>query len=80
MHDAFISYSHAADGEFAPRLETALQRFAKPWFKLRALDVFRDAANLNLSAGPERVWRTWSARRSRSIGGRPACATAPSRR
>ncbi len=48
-YNAFISYSHAADGAFAPALQTALQRFAKPWFKLRELKVFRDGANLNLS-------------------------------
>jgi WD40 repeat protein len=58
MHHAFISYSHAADGAFAPTLEAALQRFAKPWYKLRALSVFRDAANLNLSPG---LWESIAA-------------------
>lgn len=48
-HDAFISYSHAADAVLAPALETALQRFAKPWYQIRALSIFRDASNLNLS-------------------------------
>ena len=36
-YDAFISYSHAADGKLAPALQNALQRFAKPWYRLRAL-------------------------------------------
>ena len=48
-YSAFISYSHAADGRFAPGLKAGLQRFAKPWFKLRALKIFLDGANLNLS-------------------------------
>ncbi len=45
-YDAFISYSHAADGTLAPALQSALHRFAKPWYKLRALRVFRDETNL----------------------------------
>ena len=48
-NDAFISYSHAADQRFAEALERALQQFAKPWYKRRALQVFRDHGNLNLS-------------------------------
>lgn len=48
-HDAFISYSHAADAELANRLEAGLQRFAKPWYRVRQLRIFRDAANLNLT-------------------------------
>ncbi len=45
-YDAFISYSHSADDEFAPILQQALHRFAKPWYKLRALHVFLDKAAL----------------------------------
>lgn len=45
-YDAFISYSHAADGHLAPALQTALHRFAKPWWKLRAIGVFRDETSL----------------------------------
>jgi tetratricopeptide (TPR) repeat protein len=48
-YDAFISYSHAADGRLAPALQSALQRFAKPWWKLRALNLFRDATSLAAS-------------------------------
>ena len=29
-YDAFLSYSHAADGKLAPALQRALHRFAKP--------------------------------------------------
>jgi WD40 repeat protein len=49
-YDAFISYSHAIDGRFARSLQTGLHRFAKPWYRLRALRVFRDEASL--SANP----------------------------
>jgi WD domain, G-beta repeat/TIR domain len=43
---AFISYSHSADGEFAPALQEGLQRLAKPWNRRRALEVFRDKTGL----------------------------------
>lgn len=48
-YDAFISYSHAADGLLAPRLQTGIQRFAKPWWKRRAVRVFRDESSLSAS-------------------------------
>jgi WD40 repeat protein len=35
------------DGKLAPALEGALQRFAKPWYRMRALRVFRDDASLS---------------------------------
>src|SRR5687768_606056 len=50
-YDAFISYSHAADGKLAPALQNALQRFAKPWYKRRALHLFRDQTSLSASPG-----------------------------
>ncbi len=43
---AFVSYSHAADGKLAPALQQALHRFAKPWYRRRALRVFRDKTSL----------------------------------
>jgi TIR domain len=52
-YDAFLSYSHAADGLLAPRLQAGLQRFAKPWWKRRAVRVFRDQSSL--SANPH-LW------------------------
>jgi WD40 repeat protein len=51
--DAFISYSQAADGKLAPALQEALHRFAKPWYSLRAVHIFRDTTNL--SANPN-LW------------------------
>jgi WD40 repeat protein len=50
-YNAFISYSHAADGSLAPALKRGLHRFACPWNKLRALNVFVDDANLSLNPG-----------------------------
>lgn len=52
-YDGFMSYSHAADDLLAPRLQAGLQRFAKPWWKRRALRIFRDEASL--SANPH-LW------------------------
>ena len=49
-YDGFISCSHAADGLLAPRLQTGLQRFAKPWWKRRAVRIFRDEASLAAKA------------------------------
>ncbi len=45
-YDAFISYSRSADGWLAPALQTALTRFARPWYRRRALRVYRDSTNL----------------------------------
>ncbi|HEV8083540.1 MAG TPA: TIR domain-containing protein [Chitinophagaceae bacterium] len=49
MYNAFISYSHTADGKLAPALQTALEKFAKPWYKVRYLNVFRDEDSLTAS-------------------------------
>jgi WD40 repeat protein len=45
-YKAFISYSHSADSPFAKRLQLALEKFAKPWNKVRACRIFRDQTNL----------------------------------
>jgi len=50
-YDAFISYSHALDRPIATKLQTGLHRFAKPWYRLRALRVFRDESSLSASPG-----------------------------
>jgi len=52
-YDAFVSYSHAADGRLAPALQAGLRSLAKPWYRRRALRVFRDKSSL--SASPE-LW------------------------
>jgi WD40 repeat protein len=48
-YHAFISYRHASEGVVAPLLARALQQFAKPWHKMRALEVYRDTDDQNLS-------------------------------
>src|SRR5262245_58988443 len=52
---AFISYSHAADGKLAPAIQHGLHHFARPWYRMRALRVFRDETNLSVSPG---LWST----------------------
>ena len=52
-YDAFISYSHTADEPVATALRDALHAFSKPWYALRALQVFLDRASL--SAAPD-LW------------------------
>jgi WD40 repeat protein len=56
-YDAFISYSHAVDGRLAPALQDGLQGLARPWYRLRALRVFRDETGL--SVNPE-LWTSIS--------------------
>jgi WD40 repeat protein len=51
-YDAFLSYSHAADGRFGPRLQTLLEGFARSGPR-RALRIFRDEQNL--AADPD-LW------------------------
>jgi WD40 repeat protein len=48
-YKAFISYSHAADGALAPALQSGLQRIAKPFYRLRAMRVFRDETSLQVT-------------------------------
>jgi TIR domain len=33
----------------APKLQAALHKFAKPWYRMRAIRVFRDDTNLSIS-------------------------------
>jgi WD40 repeat protein len=53
VYHGFISYSHRADSALAVALQRGLHRFAKPWYRARALHVFRDDAAL--SANPD-LW------------------------
>ena len=52
-YDAFISYSHQHDRTLGPALQASLERFAKPWRKLRMSRIFIDKADL--AASPE-LW------------------------
>src|SRR5438270_8248410 len=53
FYDAFISYSHAKDKPIAAVLQSVVQKLGKPWYKRRALRVFRD--DTSLSATPH-LW------------------------
>jgi tetratricopeptide (TPR) repeat protein len=53
VYDAFISYSHAKDKPIAAALQSAMQRLGKPWYRRRALRLFRD--DTSLSASPH-LW------------------------
>lgn len=55
MYKAFISYSHAADGLLAPALQSGLQRIAKPFYRLRAMRIFRDETSLHVTP---KLWPT----------------------
>lgn len=52
-YDAFISYSHAKDKPIATALQSVVQKLGKPWYRRRALRVFRD--DTSLSATPH-LW------------------------
>jgi WD40 repeat protein len=45
-YGAFISYSHAASRDVARGLQKWLQGYAKPWYRWRAVNVFRDETDL----------------------------------
>ena len=53
LYDAFISYSHAGDKPVAQALQSVVQTLGKPWWRRRALHVFRD--DTSLSATPH-LW------------------------
>ena len=46
-YDAFLSYIHKADGKLAAELSAELERFAKPWYQLRARRIFRDRGKIS---------------------------------
>jgi TIR domain/SPOR domain len=51
MYDAFISYSHNKDKPIAEALQAVLQKLGKPWYRRRALRVFRDDTSLTATPG-----------------------------
>lgn len=55
IYDGFISYSHSGDKAVATALQSAVQRLGKPWYRRRALRIFRD--DTSLSATPS-LWPT----------------------
>ncbi len=55
-YDAFISYSRALDGMLAPALHRGVQRFAKPWHRVRSSRVFLDDGSLSEDALGRSRW------------------------
>lgn len=49
QYKAFLSYSHAVDGQLAGILQARLQGLAKPWYQRRAIRVFRDTTGLGVT-------------------------------
>lgn len=53
--DAFISYSRSASSTLAVALRGGIERFAKPWYRLRSSRVFLDDASMSANTG---LWST----------------------
>lgn len=49
-YKGFLSYKHGDDDALANGLEKALEKFAKPTFKRRAIEIFRDGNDLSAAA------------------------------
>jgi tetratricopeptide (TPR) repeat protein len=62
-YDAFISYSHSRDRSIAAALQSVVQKLGKPWYRRRALRLFRD--DTSLSATPQ-LWPSIEQALSRS--------------
>lgn len=46
-YSAFLSYSQGNDARLAHVLRSAIHRFAKPWYRIRAAHIFLDTHSLN---------------------------------
>jgi hypothetical protein len=55
QYNGFLSYSHAADSKLAPAVQSALHRFARPWYRLRSVWIFRDKTGLAVTPS---LWGT----------------------
>jgi hypothetical protein len=53
-YDAFLSYTWASDRNVAPVIQSVLQRFVCPWYKVRAKNIFRDLSSLPASSNLEK--------------------------
>jgi tetratricopeptide (TPR) repeat protein len=62
-YDAFISYSQRADKAIAQALRSVIQTIGKPWWKVRSLNVFLDAASLSAAPG---LWDSIAGKLDRS--------------
>ncbi|OHT88444.1 TIR domain-containing protein [Mycobacteroides saopaulense] len=53
--DAFISYARKPSTQLAIDLQNGLEKFAKPWNRLRAIRVFRDDSSMSANSA---LWST----------------------
>ena len=53
--DAFLSYARSVSTPLASELQTGIERFAKPWYRLRASRVFRDDSSMSANTA---LWST----------------------
>jgi hypothetical protein len=49
VYRAFLSYSHQADAALGRSIQRGLHRFAKPFYRMRALRIFRDQTDLSVT-------------------------------
>lgn len=49
-YTVFMSYNHETDGKRAPALQSALYQVAKPWYRERGMEVFRDETSLPMNS------------------------------
>ncbi|MEZ7126803.1 TIR domain-containing protein [Nonomuraea sp. AD125B] len=50
-YDAFLSYAWEPDSHLVKAVRDGLHRLARPWYRLRALRIFRDQSSLPASPG-----------------------------
>jgi WD40 repeat protein len=50
QYDGFISYRHSTETPLVEALEKAVQKFAKPYDKIRSLSLYRDISNQNMTS------------------------------
>src|SRR4051812_18010199 len=50
FYDAFVSYSQAKDRPISAALQSTIQKLGKPWYRHRALRIFRDETSLSANA------------------------------
>ena len=77
-YDAFLSYSHGADGRLAPALQRGLQRLTRAWYQRQALRIFRDQTSLAASADlPATIERALRSSRCFVLLASPTAARSP---
>ena len=75
---AFVSYSHEADARFAPTLQRTIERLGKPWYRRRAIELFRDQSDLAVHPNLwPRIAAALNSSKCLMLLGSPAAAASP---